>query len=353
MIIDCDIHVYVNGECPLTPFVPSRFKEAFALRQDSSPGHGYANPFGVDRRDLQASTAADVARLHLDPLRIAYGVLQPQPGYAVSLIHAIDVGNAYAQAVNDWQIHYYLEKDPRFLGSVCINVADPRAAAAEIRRVGKHPRMVQTITCGEAVHLFGHRAYDPIYEACCETGLVFAVHPGAEGSLRSSTPVGRPASYFEWHNSLSLTYQAHVGSLVAEGTFEKFPALRVLLVEGGVSWLAPLLWRMDKNFKALRSTVPWLKELPSAYVLRHCRLTTQPVEEPENPEHLLQLYSMLKAEQTLCFSTDFPHWDFDDPKRAFPSRLPAAMKQRILYDNAAELFGLPACAGGPGAEVTA
>lgn len=342
MIIDCDIHVYPNPECPLEPFIPERFRQAIAQNQNSSPGHGYANPFGVNRRDLEAATPADVVRLHLDPLGITYGVLQPQPGYAVGLIHSIDVANALAQAVNDWQIATYLEADPRFLGSVCINLADPRAAAAEIRRVGAHPQMVQTITCGETLHLLGHRSYDPIYEACCEMGLVFAVHPGAEGSLNSSTPVGRPASYFEWHNSLSLTYQAHVGSLVAEGTFEKFPSLHTMLVEGGVSWLAPLLWRMDKNFKALRSTVPWLKEAPSAYVLRHCRLTTQPVEEPENPEHLLQLYAMLKADRTLCFSTDFPHWDFDDPRRAFPSRLPAETKQRILYDNAAELYGLPA-----------
>jgi hypothetical protein len=80
MIIDCDINVYANGKCPLAPFIPARFREALALRQDSAPGHGYANPFGVDRRDLACETPADVVRLHLDPLGITYGVLQPQPG---------------------------------------------------------------------------------------------------------------------------------------------------------------------------------------------------------------------------------------------------------------------------------
>lgn len=342
MIIDCDIHVYANDECPLEPFIPARFREAVAFRQDSAPSHGYANPFGVNRRDLDARTPADVVRLHLDPLGITYGVLQPQPGYSVSLIHAIDVANAMARACNDWIIDTYLRHDPRFLGSVCINLADPKAAAAEIRRVGGHPQMVQALTCGEAIHLFGHRAYDPVYEACCEMGLAFAVHPGTEGALGSSTPVGRPSSYFEWHNSIPLTFQAHLGSMMAEGTFEKFPELRAVFVEGGVSWLAPLLWRMDKNFKALRSTVPWLRELPSDYVLRHCCFTTQPIEEPANPEHLVQMYAMLQAERTVCFSTDFPHWDFDDPQRAFPSRLTRELKERILYDNAAELYGLPA-----------
>lgn len=342
MIIDCDIHVYANDQCPLAPFIPERFRQAVAFHQDSTPTNGYQNPFGVERRDLHVETPADIVRLHLDPLGITYGVLQPWPGYATTLVHSQDVANALAQANNDWQIENYLNHDPRFLGSVCVNMGDPHAAAMEIRRVSGHPRMVQVITCGEQIHLFGHRAFHPIYEACCEMGLVFGVHPGAEGWLNSSTPVGRPASYFEWHNSLPLTYQAHIGSLVAEGTFEKFPELRVVLVEGGVSWLVPLLWRMDKNFKALRGTVPWLRELPSEYVLRHVRLTTQPIEEPANPEHLLQMYSMLQAERTVCFSTDFPHWDFDDPRHAFPSRLPQDLKERILYDNAAELYSLPA-----------
>jgi len=139
----------------------------------------------------------------------------------------------------------------------------------EIPRLGGDPRLVQVLTGGESLHLLGHGAYDPVYEACCEMGLVFALHPGTEGSLNSSTSVGRTSSYFEWHNSLPLTYQAHLGSLVTEGTFEKFSELRVMFVEGGLTWLAPLL----------------------------------------------------------C--------------RAFPSKLPVGMRQCILYDNAAELYGLP------------
>jgi predicted TIM-barrel fold metal-dependent hydrolase len=343
MIIDCDVHINPTSKCPMEPFVPPRYREAFAAKQTSAPGHGYANPFGVHRRDIEPiEDAADLMRVHLDPLNITYALLQPGPTIHASLIHASDVANGYAQAANDWLIANFLEKSPRFLGSVAVNMNDPAAAAAEIRRVGGHPQMVQVLTNGESTHLYGHRYYNPIYEACCEMGLVFAVHPGAEGSLNSTTPVGRPSSYFEWHNSLPLNFQGHLGSLIAEGTFERFPELRVLLVEGGVSWLAPFLWRVDKNFKALRSTVPWLKERPSEYVFRHCRMTTQPVEEPDNPEHLVSLFSMIHAGRTVCFSTDFPHWDFDNPARAFPSCMPKEMKNRILYDNAAELFGLPA-----------
>jgi predicted TIM-barrel fold metal-dependent hydrolase len=39
------------------------------------------------------------------------------------------------------------------------------------------------------------------------------------------------------------------------------------------------------------------------------------------------------------FSSDYPHWDFDNPHKALPP-LEQEMKQRIYYDTAAELYGI-------------
>ncbi|MBC8141777.1 MAG: amidohydrolase, partial [Armatimonadetes bacterium] len=176
---------------------------------------------------------------------------------------------------------------------------------------------------------------------CEELGLPFALHPGAEGALRSSTPVGRPSNYFEWHTGIPLTYQSHLISMVTEGAFEQFPGLKFVLVEAGFGWLAHTMWRLDKNFKALRSLTPWLKKAPSEYILNQVRITTQPMEEPETPEQLLQMLQMIHADRTVCFASDFPHWDFDDPRRVFPKAMSAELKRRIFYDNAAELYHLP------------
>jgi uncharacterized protein len=47
----------------------------------------------------------------------------------------------------------------------------------------------------------------------------------------------------------------------------------------------------------------------------------------------------MDAEHILMFSSDYPHWDFDSPTRAFP-RLPEHVHRAIFSDNARELFGL-------------
>src|SRR2546423_11210545 len=143
-IIDCDIHPYPSKEFPVEKFLPGEFREAVRMGMDVAPGSGHANPFGVNRRDANCIDPKQVAIDHLDKYDIAQGVLLPG-GMNVSLTRSIDVGSALARAWNDWLIDTWLAADERYLGSVCINVNDPKVAAAEIRRVGSHPRMAQVL----------------------------------------------------------------------------------------------------------------------------------------------------------------------------------------------------------------
>ena len=131
---------------------------------------------------------------------------------------------------------------------------------------------------------------------------------------------------------------AQLTSIIAEGVFAKYPSLKWVFIEGGVAWLPQLMWRMDKNYKALRADAPWVKRLPSEYIHDHCYFTTQPIEEPPNPEWLIQIFDMIGAQDMLLYASDYPHWDFDALRVI--NRLPTSYRQKIFHDNAAQLFGL-------------
>jgi hypothetical protein len=129
-------------------------------------------------------------------------------------------------------------------------------------------------------------------------------------------------------------------SLVCEGVFERFPSLRIVLIEGGFAWLPPLMWRLDKHWSRLKAEVPQLRHPPSHYVREHIWFTTQPMEEPPDPRHLLQVFEHLGSLDRVMFATDYPHWDFDDPDRALPAGLSKENREQIFSGNARSLYGL-------------
>jgi predicted TIM-barrel fold metal-dependent hydrolase len=85
--------------------------------------------------------------------------------------------------------------------------------------------------------------------------------------------------------------------------------------------------------------VPFLTDLPSAYLKRNFRFTTQPMESPDNPEHLRKIMDVV-GWNSLLFSSDYPHWDQDDPAHAFPLQLTRAERDGIFSGNAAQVYRL-------------
>jgi uncharacterized protein len=247
---------------------------------------------------------------------------------------------ALAQAVNDWQVAEWLDKEPRLRASIVIPYEHPEAAAQEMRRAARlHRGFVQALILVRTREPLGRPHYRPIFETASELGLPVALHFGAIGG-NAITPCGWPSFYLEEHTGMSLAFQAQLVSLVLEGVFERLPQVKVVLVEGGFAWIPPLMWRMDQHWRQLRAETPYLRRAPSDYVRTNVALTTQPMEEPENPRHLLDLLEMLAEGPKLMFATDYPHWDFDAPDRAFPVQIPNDARTQIYERNARHIYQL-------------
>lgn len=344
-LIDTDVHQSVRESHEISQYLDPYFAE-IGIKQ---PGGAYFSPLGVNRQDARpedggapGSSLEFMAEQHLDPYHVDYAILTGSGMLGIGTSPDFDLASAIARAYNDWLLDYWLnDRDPRLRGSMIIAPQDPDAAAEEIRRVGKHPLVVQVLMCSASPAAYGRKQFHRIYEAASEMGLSMAIHPGTEGRGIAGAPtnVGWPRNYLEWHTNLSQGYQAHVVSLILEGVFEKFPNLHFVCLEGGLTWLPHVMWRMDKNWKALRTQAPWLKRLPSEYVIDHIRLSTQPIEEPPRSEQLLQMFEMMRADRTVMFSSDYPHWDYDSPTRGLP-KMPEDLHERIMWRNAAELYKL-------------
>lgn len=94
-----------------------------------------------------------------------------------------------------------------------------------------------------------------------------------------------------------------------------------------------LMWRLDQQWRQIRSEVPWMKRLPSDVIRDHIRFATQPMEEMKGTE-FSRIIDQMGSEDLLVFSTDYPHWDFDSPKTSLPRGIDKDLRHKILVDNA-------------------
>jgi uncharacterized protein len=360
-LVDCDVHpIMRGGMADLRPFLSQAGLRRLGLddrRHLTTTGHReavsiprnmlYVNQAGVLRDDARApdgsapgADPAFTAEQLLDANEIDRAVLIGGEVLGLGAMPDPDAAAMIASAYNDWLAATWLEADDRYRGNLVVGAQDPVAAAREIRRAGADQRFVAVLLPLTAI-LMGQRHYYPIYEAAAELGLPITIHPNSgEGIFRTSPPLagGTPTYYVEWHTGLSQVFQANVISLICHGVFERFPGLKVIVTEGGLGWIPDVIWRLDKNVKGLRDEVPWVKRLPSEYLVDHVRFTTQPLPEPKRRHHLHVLCEIARADRTLMFSSDYPHWDFDDPRHALTT-LPADIRQRVSVDNAVETYG--------------
>jgi predicted TIM-barrel fold metal-dependent hydrolase len=340
------MHILPREAAFIARHLPERYRRRYLEGFFGDARFNFDQRGGNNRADTEvsdggppASNPEIIRRQILEPFNIEWAVVTGA-FYMLNVMVDPDYSAAIASAQNEWCMGEFLEIDPAFLGSITISAQDPALAVREIRKWADHPRVVQVFMATASTLPMGHRHYDPIYSAAAECGLPLAVHTTIEGRGVSGPPTstGYPSKYLEFHSGLAAAAMTQTASLVCGGAFARHPKLKVILLEGGISWALPLMWQLDADWKRLREEMPFLRELPSETLKRQMFYTTQPIEEPEKSADLLHVYEQIAAATQVMFSSDYLHWDFDNPFHILPGATAAELKRRILWENARSLY---------------
>lgn len=341
--IDCDVHIAVPNTAALMPYLDAYWYDAFRSRgiertSFTLTGDPPNTPLAArpDWRPKSGKPGSDLELLRAQALDgFGSSIAIANCLFGGMALHSEDLAAVMCKAVNDWVADTWLDKEPRLRASILVPQQSPELAVEEIERRAHDKRFVQITLLAMGNELLGRRSLWPIYEAAVRHNLPIGVHAG--GLYHHPTLNGWGSFFLEDYVANAFAFENQVVSLVCEGAFAKFPDLKVVLIESGVTWLPASMWRLNKTWRGVRPEIPWVKQVPSELVRQHIRLTLQPFDEPEGSGRLERFVEQMQSDRLILFSTDFPHWHFDG-KDALPLSPSSPLAPKILYQNALDTY---------------
>ena len=183
---------------------------------------------------------------------------------------------------------------------------------------------------------WGHYTWDPIYAEAERLDIPIAFH----AMMRGTAGLERFDNFINVHTVGHSFEQimALCGTIVG-GVLERFPDLRLGYLEAGVGWVPYFLDRLDEEVE-MRGAVeaPGLTMSPTDYVRNGRVFFGVECGEKTVPDGV-----RWGLEDTLLYSSDYPHWDGDWPHTVSTvnerSDLTDDVKRKFLYENAIQFYG--------------
>jgi uncharacterized protein len=340
--IDCDVHPNVPGMRALMPYLEDFWHDSVEDRGITSlesisyppnaPISARSDFHGAGRR--AATTVVDLQAQVFDRWGASLAICNCL--YGVQLVLNEDMARAFTRALNDWIAKEWLDRDPRLRASIVVSLQNVEFAVDEIERCARDPRFVQVLVLAMGELPLGRRHFWPVYAAAERHRLPIGIHAGS-AYRHPVTSLGWPTYYVEDYAAQAQGFQSQVTSLICEGVLAKHPGLKVVLIESGVTWAPAFLWRMSKFWRGLRTEIPWIDRSPLEIFRDHFRLTVQPFDAPNSPDIVRRVIDHLGSDELLLFSSDYPHWQFDDDN-FLPAGIPDDIARKIMVDNPLDTY---------------
>jgi len=252
-----------------------------------------------------------------------------------------ELSQAYCRAYNRWIADFCRPSKGRLVPIAHLSLGDPQAAAAELERAvkdGCRGAFVVPFTWTRKAH--GDPVHDPVYAKAVELDVPIAIHPSFE-------PFRLRGQRFEDQHRMSLLASVSAGNGVREAfttflqfaTFDRFPTLKLIILESGAGWIGYWLDRLDGVVTStyIGGRAP-LKHKPSEYFRRQVWISADP------DEHTIPALLDLYGADRFFWASDYPHPDHTGDYllelEHMVDAMPAGARPRILGDNARAAFGI-------------
>ena len=326
------------------------------VRPNPAPDGAGASAWSADQDNAYAAAEARdwdaVSQLQaMDDEGLDKAVLFPSRGLFVLGLDSVrqvgqdgledDYAAAIARAYNNWLADFCAVDNTRLFGAGLLAPHSPELAAQEVTRcveelgfktVFMHPGCVDRRPWHDP-------AYNPIWAECERLGVPVSFHGGGQTYLKPDYALEVFDKLMMWHVfNQPLGIQAVLVSLTSGGVLQKYPDLKVALLEGNCGWAPWLMQRLDEHWEWVGAMdAPDLEKAPSEYFRSNCYVSCEADEET------VKYYVDWFGDDNIVFSTDYPHGD-----SKYPHSVTAFMKlplteesqRKILWDNWAALYNI-------------
>jgi uncharacterized protein len=376
LTVDADGHVLEPRDTWLRYLEPSMRERAIRIERDENGAEvllvddrpheglrgrlGALGGIGMDATDLMTVGQRSyedgcppggydpAARLRvMDDERIDVALLYPTIGIAwEGLVKDPGLATAYSRAYNRWIVDFCSTDRRRLVPIAHICLMDPQGAVEEVRRARRDGCAGVYLSPDPAAR--GGRQFDdrelvPFWEAVQELDMPVAFHVVARSeSLLApwyggrNDIIGQTVFAFAF---LALDVMIAFTSMMTRGMFDRYPRLRLAVLEAGSNWITAWLDRLDHKFEVMRAFSP-LKLMPSEYFKRQCVISAEPDESltAKIVEHLGADY--------VVWASDYPHLDASfnvvGEIRQKLAELPEASQRKVLGENVLRFYRLDA-----------
>jgi len=245
---------------------------------------------------------------------------------------------AYNNALADW-----IKAAPdRLIPVGIVPVADPDEGVAELERLvgmGFRAATIPTYPASYELAPYWEDQYARLWQAFATHRVPLSLHTNASPGLKG-VQLSDPTPAKGIFQSLPPIVMAElIGTWILGGMIPANPELHVVLVESGIGWIAYYLERLDTMSRRHNwANRGMIKELPSTFWGRQFHATFE--------DDLVGMRTIdLLGAHTLMWASDYPHPDSTWPESAQVVEkhfegISDDNKQRIVWKNAAELYGL-------------